>query len=408
MRNFQKRSRTVTAALLASLLTVLSAGGVAHADIVLDPAVNTVPHPLSDAFYAQPKSFGGKAAGEILNSRQVTVTQLGVPVPFEAHQVQYVSTDTVGKAQANVATILKPLNTTGAPKLVSYQTPINSLSYSCDPSYRLRNGSEDELRNIETLLAQGWTVVVPDFLGPDHQWAAGYVEAKGTLDGIRAAIAFAPAGLSGTATPVGLTGYSGGARGTAYANELAGAYAPELNIVGAAPGGLAVNVKDVFRGANGGAFAGVYFAGLLGLDRAYPEMRIDSLLSAEGKKMKEDIGSMCIEEFIATYATQSIESYTVDGIDPLNLAKVQSVMNEIEGGQYGRPNAPVHFYMASHDELVVPANADKLVQHYCEEGVKVQYIKYPGEHVTAQVTGFPGAVAWLADRFAGKPAPSSC
>jgi hypothetical protein len=31
-----------------------------------------------------------------------------------------------------------------------------------------------------------------------------------------------------------------------------------------------------------------------------------------------------------------------------------------------------------------------------------------GDHVTLAVTGAPPAVAYLADRFAGKPAPSNC
>ncbi len=92
---------------------------------------------------------------------------------------------------------------------MSCEAPIDSLSYNCDPSHELRIGTEEDVGMIAALLAQGWTAVVPDFLGPDYEWVAGYVEAQGTLDGIRAAENFVPAGLSGAATPVGLTGHSG-------------------------------------------------------------------------------------------------------------------------------------------------------------------------------------------------------
>ena len=209
---------------------------------------------------------------------------MSVPgLPNRAYQLQYVSTDTDGDKQANVATVIIPLHPSTPPRLVSYETPIDSLSYNCDASYKLRTGREPDVVEVGSLLALGWTVIVPDFLGPDHQWTAGYVEAHGTLDGIRAAENFAPTGLAGAGTSVGLTGYSGGARGAEFANELASRYAPELTIVGAAPGGLAVDVRDVMRHINGGLFAGVYFAAFFGLGRAYPSIGVDQLLNARGQ-----------------------------------------------------------------------------------------------------------------------------
>ena len=117
---------------------------------------------------------------------------------------------------------------------------------------------------------------------------------------------------------------------------------------------------------------------------------------------------MCIEQFTVTYAFQRIEAYTVNGVDPLTWPRFNSVLEQIRGGQYGRPTAPTRLYVAGNDELIVPANDDKLVRSYCAQGLTVQYVKYPGEHVIAQQEGFPGAVDWLADRFAGRPAPSTC
>lgn len=389
--------------LLGSLLVFVFGVAPAGAAALPNPLV---PNPTTDPFYTQPASFAGDGPGQVLKSRKVTVPALSLA--STTYQVQYVSTDTAGAPQANVATILKPRSPSNSPKLVSYQPAIDSLSYNCDPSYQLRRGTQKEVGVIAALLVKGWTVVVPDFLGPDHEWTAGYVEAKGTLDGIRAAENFAPAGLNGAATPVGMNGYSGGARGTEFANELAPTYAPELNIVGAAPGGLAVNAEHVMRHVNGGVFAGIYLAALLGLDRAYPSMRVDALLNARGKQMQKNISRMCIVQYTATYAFHRIESYTVDGVDPMSLPRVQSVLHQIRGGQYGTPAAPTYLYMASNDELVVPADADKLVQKYCAEGLTVDYVKIPGEHVTTLATGFPGAVTWLAGRFAGKPAPTTC
>ena len=365
----------------------------------------SVPTPANDPFYTQPESFGQAQPGQVLKDRRVTVTALPTNT---AYQVQYVSENTVGTRQADVATIILPTKPSASPKLVAYDPAIDSLSSSCDPSYQLRNGTEQETGVIAILLSEGWTVVVPDFLGPDNQWAAGYVEARGTLDAVRAAENFGPSRLDGSSTPVGLTGYSGGARGSEFANELAAAYAPELNIVGAASGGLAANISDVMSEVNGGVFSGIYFAALFGLDRAYPALDINSLLTARGKQMEASISTMCLVQYVPTYAFQTMQSYTVNQVNPLTEPAFIKVNSELDAGNYGTPKAPSYIYIASNDELVVPANVDTLVGRYCAEGLKVEYVKIPGEHASTLVTGFPGAVAWLASRFAGEPAPSTC
>lgn len=379
---------------------VVAPAGSATADTVHDPR--------NDPFYGQPASFTGRTKGEILNSRPVDIGVAGIDLPLTAFQIQYVSTDVVGKPQANVATILKPLSANRSPKLVSFQPAIDSLSYRCDPSYQLRVGSILELPLIAVLLTRGWTVVVPDFLGPDHQWGAGSVEGRGILDGIRAAEKFGPAGLDGTATPVALTGYSGGAHGTEFANELAPTYAPELNIVGAALGGLGADVSDVIRGVNGGLFSGVAFTALFGLERAYPSMRITEMLNAKGRQLRKDIAELCVFEYTAAYAFRNVRAYTVDGIDPLTVPAVRTVMAQNRAGALGTPSAPSYYYNASADELAVPVNVARLASHYCAKGLGVQSVTLPADHTTLLVTGFPGAVSWISDRFAGVPPPSTC
>ncbi|MFW0795077.1 lipase family protein [Gordonia sp. CPCC 205515] len=387
---------------MAALVTVVlcAPAGIANAE--------PVPDPRNDPFYSQPASFTGRTHGQLLNSRPVDIGVAGVKLPYTAYQLKYVSTDTTGAPQANVATVLKPLSRTSSPKLVSYQPAIDSLSHRCDPSYQLRSGSSLEIPFIAVLLNQGWTVVVPDYLGPDHPWGASYVEGHGTLDGIRAAENFAPAGLGGPATPVALTGYSGGAHGTEAAYELAPTYPPELNIVGAAMGGLGAEESQVLRGANGRLFSGVVFAKLFGLERAYPTMGIGDMLNARGRQLRNRIAAVCVFEYTAAYAFQRVQSYTMNGIDPLFVPAVTVVFAKNNAGALGAPRAPSYYYNASADELVEPANVNKLAARYCARGLKVQSVTEAGDHATLWVTGFPGAVNWIAGRFARTPAPSAC
>ncbi|MGI8679627.1 MAG: lipase family protein [Jatrophihabitans sp.] len=268
---------------------------------------------------------------------------------------------------------------------------------------------EESFAAIAIGIALGYTVVIPDYEGPHQEWTAGIEAGRGTLDGIRAAENFPPLGLPGAGTRVGMLGYSGGSQATEFAAELAPNYAPELNLVGAALGGLPVNIAHIAANVNGGIFAGIYFAAAFGIARAYPQINIDSLLNSNGKKLEQDIGGMCITQFAPTYAFQRIEQYTNNGLDPLSLPVIQQVAAADQMGVIGAPKIPMQVYMATHDGLVVNADVDSLVAKYCAAGTKIQYLKYPlAEHISAAIEGLPAALTYIQGRFAGLPAPATC
>ena len=106
------------------------------------------------------------------------------------------------------------------------------------------------------------------------------------LDAVRAAEAFAPAGLDGVKTKVGLWGYSGGAQATAWAAELHPTYAPELNVVGAAHGAAPYVLRKTIAKLDGSPYMGIVLAAVVGIGRAYPEMRLDEVLNERGKEMQ--------------------------------------------------------------------------------------------------------------------------
>jgi hypothetical protein len=371
------------------------------------------------SIHTQPTAFAGDHPGQILQSQPVTIEAVGFSTPYQAWQIQYVSENTSGAPQADIATVVKPASSSGQPKLLSYQPAIDSDSSTCQPSYVLTQppsvdgieslGGLESFAAVATGVSLGYTVVIPDFEGPDNAWTAGIEEGHGTLDGIRAAENFAPLGLTGATTPVGMMGYSGGSQASEFAAEEAPTYAPELNIVGAAIGGLPVNIADIAAKADGGLFAGVYFAAAVGLARAYPQIDIDSLLNPAGEQMKQAISGMCIAQFVPTYTFQRIERYTVGGVDPLTLPAVQQVAAADAMGVVGVPRIPMQIYMASNDELVDTPDVTALVAHDCAAGEKIQYLRFPlAEHITAEVEGLPGAIAYIQARFAGQQPPTTC
>jgi hypothetical protein len=258
-----------------------------------------------------------------------------------------------------------------------------------------------------TGLAQGWAVVTTDFEGPRNAFGAGRVAGQAVLDGIRGSLRLGGTGLAGLRTPVGMMGYSGGGQATSWAAELQPTYAPELPIKGIASGGTPADLNLALRTMDGSAFSGLMFGAVFGAAREYPELDLDTLLTDEGKALRDEGATQCIYDFSLSHPFRTLAPYT-NVPDPLSLPVAQAVIADASLG-HATPRAPVYLYHSVLDELIPVAASDGLKATWCAGGAKVLYIRsLLGEHVAYAVTGAPGAILYLAGRFANLPAPSSC
>ncbi|HVW33834.1 MAG TPA: lipase family protein, partial [Acidimicrobiia bacterium] len=259
---------TIRDLVATGLATLLLGAGLA---VGMGPAsADRAPvEPHADPFYTPPAGFEATAPGTVLASRPVTVNGLGLAVPARSTQILVRSTDARNAPTTVVSTLMVPdvPSAAGPRPLVSYQPATDSLGDQCNPSYKLRAGTEAELPLMMQALEQGWAVVVTDYEGPRNAFTAGHMAGHGVLDGIRGAEALSGTGLSGTATPVGLWGYSGGGLATSWAAQLAPAYAPELDIAAVAAGGTPADMTAAARQVDGGIASGLVLLASTGLTR---------------------------------------------------------------------------------------------------------------------------------------------
>jgi hypothetical protein len=396
------------------LLTLLAAMvllpvGAARAD--------SIPPPENDPFYAVPANIARLANGTILASREVSTSAYFLPMPARAWQVKYKSLDSENRPTSDVATLLVPQSPWpgGSRPLLSYQTAEDGVGSQCAPSYALRAGLGAGITNsaletglMELGLLRGWAVVVPDYEGPRSAFLGSGGEAHGVLDGDRAALAFKPAGL-GPTTPVGLWGYSGGAFASSVAAQAQPGYAPALHVVGVALGGEPADVEASLMAFSGSPLGGAMVIGLIGVDRAYPDANIQQYLNAAGRQALAASQHDCINDAAARFPFARIEQYEANpGV--FQLPAVVKLMHDISPlGFPGTPTAPVYDYHSINDELA-PLPGDRALMHrYCAAGTKVQHVEdFLSEHILLTVTGAAGAMGYLGERFAGKPAPSNC
>jgi hypothetical protein len=358
-----------------------------------------VPPPADDPFYRVPENLEAFCPGEVLDRRPVEVRMFRRLVNADAWQVKFRSTDTHGAAVSGVTTVMiprRPFNGSVRP-LLSYQPAIDSLGATADPSFTLRHGNQQELPLMVRALRRGWAVVTTDYTGPQHAFGVGLVAARFVLDGIRAAIAFEPAGFD-AATPIGLWGYSGGAQATVWAAEQHSSYAPELNIVAAAAGAIPVDPTSSGLPDDGNIFSGLAVASLVGISRGFPDVDLLGALTPQGQAMVAAAADMTFHQLIMSFPFLHWGDYlTVPGV--FEIPGLRTAFEAIRLGQ-ATPMTSVYLYHAVHDQYPAIADVDKLVEKYRREGVDVTYRRFRfGEHMIVALTGVQSSLRFLSERF---------
>ncbi len=398
--------------------TVLGLCGAAVVCAASCSAAVAVPLPSADPFYSVPPSISGLANGTILASRSVAVSAYSIPMPVHAWQVKYKTTDNQGDASADVATVMvpdAPWTGSGPRPLVSYQTAEDGISTACAPSYGLRAGVTDDENNsgaetglMEYALLQGWAVVAPDYEGPDSEFLAPAGEAHGVLDGMRAALGFAPAGLSAR-TPLAMWGYSGGSLATDLAAQAQPTYASSLHFKGIALGGTVADIQATLDAFSGGPAGGAIVMGFAAVNRDFPSANLLQYFNAAGRKAIAAAQNDCLVQAAAQFPFASLQQYEAyPGVE--STPAVVNLLHSISPlGIPGTPTAPIYDYHSAVDELAPIGPDRRLMRRFCAAGVKVDHVEtLLGEHVAVALDGAPGAVAYLAARFAGRPAPDDC
>ena len=371
--------------------------------------------PSDDPFYAPPPGFQHAAPGTVLRSRDVELAFLGlIPQPITATQLLYRTTDLNGDPEATVTTVIVPAEVAPGQTfpLLSYQCAIDAISSRCFPSYALRRRakalgsiSQLELLLITAVVAEGWAVSVPDHEGPQGLWGVPYEPGYRVLDGIRAALSSERVALPPSA-PIGMWGYSGGGLATAWAAEMHGDYAPELDIVGAVLGSPVGDLGHTFRRLNGGLFAGLPGLVVSALAHAYPGLDrvINEHTNEEGRALLKRLESMTTTSAIIHMAGKDMGDYLDEPLeDVLSTPEVSHVFEDIKLGK-AVPVPPVLIVQAVHDYLIDVDGIDELADAYSAGGADVTYHRDAfNEHMLLHPLSAPMALRWLTDRFERRP-----
>jgi hypothetical protein len=396
------------------------------------------PKPQDDPFYTYSgsKPLESIEPGTVLATRSIPYHILGVPTSLETTQLLYRSTSQTGNPTVNVTSVIQPFGQSDKTKVISYQSAYDSLDRNDQPSYAIAGGltfggivPNVELAVFGLFLAQGYTVVVPDTEGQRADFAAGPEYGMNTLDSIRAAFNSPTVGLPREAK-IALLGYSGGAIASEWAAELAATYAPDVNarMIGAAIGGALVHPAHNLRYVDGTYFwAGVMPMALIGIARAF-EVDFTPYLSADGLKLYHDMQATSITNVLGQpryWRLKWADLVSPEYPTPESLPLFVTLANKLIMGTGGTPTIPLFIGQGANGDLewtpgnkpgigagdgvMIAGDVRTLARTYCENGTAVHYEQYDLlSHTTSIGIWLLNAIAWIKDRFAGRPAPQNC
>ncbi|MQY04779.1 lipase family protein [Actinomadura macrotermitis] len=368
------------------------------------------PAPAGDEFYTPPSPLPEGKPGDIIRWRPSKAGPPAARSLANAWQVMYLSTDGLGKPNVVTGTVLVPKDGDPATTpIVGFGPGTSGPAFRCAPSKFIDQGAFYEQAALNGMLKAGYAVAVTDYEGyhtdPKTTYMTGRSMGPALMDGVRAAQRLSATGLSANA-PVVFRGYSQGGGASMWAGQLQPTYAPELKLVGVVGGGVPADLVQVALPLNGLRGSGFLFDAMIGLDNAYPELKLDSYLNEDGRALFASLNKdACTLELLTDYKNKQMSKYMTKS--PFSDKPWQSRVVENRLGS-APIKAPVFHYHGTKDDIVDFDQDKKLRDKYCALGVQDTWQTYDVDHITGVARGNADALTFIADRFAGKAPTPNC
>jgi alpha-beta hydrolase superfamily lysophospholipase len=262
---------------------------------------------------------------------------------------------------------------------------------------------------LDKYLANGYVVTATDYEGLGtaglHPYLVGESEGRGVLDIARAARKITAAGAS---KKVIIFGHSQGGHAALFAGQLAPAYAPDLDVQGVAAAAPAAELKLLLGAAAGvDSYLGYVTMGARGFGAAYPAAQhaLSTVFTPQGLKDSDVVNTKCSGDVGTTMVKPAAQ---VIAKNPLDVPPFPALIDENTPAGV-KTASPMLVVQGDADHLVIPSTTDAFVKRACGTGDSLDYKQYPGaDHGRVMVDSQADVLSWMADRLAGKPAPTTC
>ncbi len=362
------------------------------------------------------EAFYRPSPGEIAGPPGTIIRKAGMPFApayVTAYRVLYRSVGLNGEPIAVSGVVIAP---TGAPPpggrpVVAWAHPTTGVTTRCAPSRAFF--LFQQIQGLRDLIGRGYVVAATDYPGLGgpgvHPYLVGESEARAVIDNVRAARAIPEAGA---ADAFAVWGHSQGGQAALFTGLIAKSYAPELKLVGvaaAAPATELARLMTADLGSSGGR--NLTSMTLWSWQRVFGAP-MDRVVEPDAIPVVNRLAESCIESIydlvVRRRIAKPLETSFLSVPNPVAIEPWRRIAAANTPGPLP-PDVPLFLAQGDADKLVEPAVTRDYFARSCRAGVRAQYFEMPrAGHGLAARNASNAAVAWIADRFAGAPAPSAC
>ena len=361
-------------------------------------------------FYSAPSPLPDGEPGTIIRTEVIDGFHEGATT----YRVLYKSTGYTGTPTAVSGIIVVPDG--AAPpdgrKVIAFTHGTVGVATNCSPSLQGAKGVV-VYEGLDEFVAAGYVVAATDYRGlgtpGPHPYLVGKSEGMNTLDSVRAARNLSEANAG---ADFAVWGHSQGGQASLFTGQLAASYAPELHLVGVAAGAPPTNLVDLFK-VNIETTVGkiLISMALKSWSRVYDDASLDQIVTPAARPAVTRIAERCLydpTQILASVPSSLLLGFTFLSTPPWETEPWEMILADNTPGATPT-RVPMLVTQGDADPIMTPDVTAQFVNELCANGETVDYKVLPGvEHLDAGHIAAPDVAAWIADRFADRPAPSTC
>ncbi|MBK9178651.1 MAG: alpha/beta hydrolase [Acidimicrobiales bacterium] len=396
--------RVATWVALVGMLVVATLAGVAIIGVAGRRAAEVDRQQALDPFYATPYELPPGEPGQLIRAELLD----DQPSDGTGWRILYRSElpDGTDVAVSGLMFVPDGEPPAGGRPVVAWAHPAAGMADRCAPSRT--EHPEQVMPWLDGMLDRGWVVVGTDYAGLGTGGVLPYLigESAGrdVLNSVRAASGLTEAGAG---TRFATWGHSEGGHAALWAAGLAPSYAPELGLVGAAAAAPAAELEPLIR-TQWDTAAGNALGPLVAATwpTYYPELDAEQVATSSGLQAIPGLVTRCEDGLAASGTVRAGLDDQFFAGDPM---AVEAWRARAEENTPGPPGVPVLVAQGTADDVVPPETTRLLARRFCQAGVELGVDWMPGvTHAEAGPRAGPAVTEWLAERFAGAPAGSTC
>lgn len=397
--------------LVAVVLALVMLAGVTSCSLERRLGAGELDQRTEGAFYVAPTPTPEGDPGSLVRSEPIR----SAPDGTKAWRIMYHSRDLRGADVLVTGVVVAPEQAPAAGErtVVSWAHPTTGVAARCAPSVGI--DPFILIEGLHRLITAGYVVVATDYPGMGlegpNSYLIGRTAGNSVLDAARAAreVPDAHAG-----DELLLWGHSQGGQAVLFAAQDAESYAPDLRLVAAAVAAPAADLGSLLQddigdisGVTIGSYAFDSLVKTYGADD--PRVTLDGLLTPAGAAAVPEMVGLCLlgqNSELHTIAKPLIGAFVK--VDPATTQPWASLLEENTPGTTPI-TVPLLVAQGESDTLVRPATTDAFVQHECDIGTRVDYVRITDTgHGEVALRALDTLLPFFGDAVAGRSPASTC